>query len=99
MWHSKEERTHFEGSQKFIFVHKQRRIEKAELPKMEAAWFLKMRRRHLPISGAILKEKATHFNGCIAAFNTCLLWTEQNSNNIEDILVYKKLQECAVHKN
>jgi hypothetical protein len=35
----------------------------------------------------------------IAAFNTCLLWTEQNSNNIEDILVLKKLQECAVRKN
>jgi hypothetical protein len=82
----------------FLGVNTQKRIKKAKLPKMEAVWFLKMRRRQLPLSGAMLKAKAKHFNGCIAAFNTCLLWTKQNSNNIQDILVLKKLHECAVRK-
>jgi hypothetical protein len=71
----------------FFGINTQKPIKKAELPKMEAVWFLKMRRRQLPLSGAMLKAKAKHFNGCIAAFNTCLLWTKQNSNNIQDILV------------
>jgi hypothetical protein len=50
---------------------------------MEAAlyaWFLKMRRRHLPVSGAMLKEKAKHFAGILKEsrnFNNSQGWLQK----------------------
>jgi hypothetical protein len=55
---------------------------------MEAAlyaWFLKIRRRHLPVSGAMLKEKAKHFAGILKEsrnFNNSQGWLQKFKKKI-----------------